>query len=175
MYSSLSAKVVAVGDDDEEDGEERGLNASRLFAKGKCTLEHREDVAKELDKTRFLSRVVVEREEEEREVETKVIMDWCLVSRVLWSRSRKRRLSFFFLFEVSSGEICFVHIQKRKKTFFFKRQQQQQRALRDTSRRDFSRFLFTPHVKASSSSSSSPPCDSRVILRVAWWWCGGGV
>jgi hypothetical protein len=144
----LSAKVVAVGDDDEEDGEERGLNASRLFAKGKCTLEHREDVAKELDKTRFLSRVVVEREEEEREVETKVIMDWCLVSRVLWSRSRKRRLSFFFLFEVSSGEICFVHIQKRKKTFFFQTSTTTTtRAARYLSKRFFA-FPFYPTCKS---------------------------
>ena len=71
MYSSLSAKVVAVGDDDEEDGEERGLNASRLFAKGKCTLEHREDVAKALDKIRFLSRDVAVAKEK---VETEAIM-----------------------------------------------------------------------------------------------------
>ena len=73
MFLLCSSKVVAARDDDEDD-EERGLNASRLFKTsggGKFDLEHREDVAKALDKIRFLSRdVVVLREK----VETEAIM-----------------------------------------------------------------------------------------------------
>ena len=69
MFLLCSSKVVAARDDDDD--EERGLNASRLFAKEKFDLEHREDVAKALDKIRFLSRdVVVLREK----VETEAIM-----------------------------------------------------------------------------------------------------
>ena len=70
MFLLCSSKVVAARDDDEDD-EERGLNASRLFVRGKFDLEHREDVAKALDKIRFLSRdVVILREK----VETEAIM-----------------------------------------------------------------------------------------------------
>lgn len=73
MFLLCSSKVVAARDDDDDDDEERGLNASRLFTSGggKFDLEHREDVAKALDKIRFLSRdVVVLREK----VETEAIM-----------------------------------------------------------------------------------------------------
>jgi len=70
VFLLCSSEVVAVRDDDEV--EERGLNASRLlFTREKLNLEHREDVAKALDKIRFLSRdVVVSREK----VETEAIM-----------------------------------------------------------------------------------------------------
>ena len=72
MFLLCSSKVVAARDDDEDD-EERGLNASRLFTSGggKFDLEHREDVAKALDKIRFLSRDVVVAKEK---VETEAIM-----------------------------------------------------------------------------------------------------
>ena len=70
MFLLCSSKVVAARDD-EDDDEERGLNASRLFAKEKFDLEHREDVAKALDKIRFLSRDVVVAKEK---VETEAIM-----------------------------------------------------------------------------------------------------
>lgn len=71
MFLLCSSEVVAVRDDDDDE-ERGGLNASRLFTSGgKFDLEHREDVAKALDKIRFLSRdVVVSREK----VETEAIM-----------------------------------------------------------------------------------------------------